>query len=460
MGSTNRYGLRRMGPGDAFSGEGYQFTDADRVLIDELLHVGAETHRHTGQAPAAAATPAQPGLTVLNTGGAIPAGSRVHYKYTLVDGNGLESSPTVETYADTPAAVLEPGAPALVVGSTGGTLLPGNYAYVLSAYTNGANTQETKAIAPAFITVPVGTLTNRIILTLPTLPAGANGWNVYRRRPGSVGYYYLTSLAGTAGGFTDTGSLTEDCNRSTPIRNVTNNQNSIRVTLPTAVPVGSTWKAYRSYVSGAYDNTMLHHVVEETAEGSGVITTTYLDQGLATFAGKPPAVGVALATPSQIDLTDSVEVKGGLPLARVSAFPEIVVFSFEGLLSPRQGTSLWVCEYPGATIMAVRAALGRGYAPAATPVVVDVNWAAGEATPTFASIFAATADQPQIPVAHQRSTRMVPTAKRELVEGDMLSADIDVSGGGASPTDADLTIMIYVLVHGYTSALSHVPATI
>lgn len=467
MATTDRYALKRLIAGQSLSDDGYQFTDADRVLIDRLLYLGAESHRHDGATATASTAPAAPSLLTVTTAGAIPAGTRVYYKVTLVDVNGLESTPSTEVFVDTPAPLIEPGPPTLLARSTGGTLAPGNYYYALSAYANGINTQETKALSPGFITVPVGSTTNSIEIVFPALPAGATGWNIYRKRPGGARYDYLLSVAANVATpptrYIDTGAAVEDCNRTTPVRNSTNAQNSVQVTIggaTPAVPVGMTWKVYRTYIGGNYDNTLLHHVVEHTADFSGIITPRYTDMGLSPMVGKPPTVGIAIASPPRIRFGDSADVQGALPLARVSAFPEMVAFSFEGTLSPRQGTSVWVCEYPRATIMGVRASLGRGYSPVATDVVVDVICGTNTATPTFASIFAALADQPRILVGAQIGTRVVPTAKRELLEGEALSIDIETAGGGATPNDRDLTVMVYLLVHGYTSDLSHLPAAI
>lgn len=95
MGTTDHYGLKRMGPGEHFSDDGYKYTDADRVQMDRLLYLGAEGHRHVG----AVAEPAEPGtptLTLSEASGSIPAGTRVYYKYTLVDVEGFESAPSTE----------------------------------------------------------------------------------------------------------------------------------------------------------------------------------------------------------------------------------------------------------------------------------------------------------------------------------------------------------------------------
>ena len=447
MGTTDHYGLKRMGPGENFSDEGWKFTDGDRVLMDRLLYLGAEGHRHIG----AAADPAEPGtptLTLAETSGSIPAGTRVYYKYTLVDVEGFESAPSTEVYVDTSSPVVEPAAVALAVSTTGGTLLPGQYYYVLTAYTT-VNTNETKALYPAYITVPTGTSTNKITLTLPTLPTGATGFNVYRKGPGEPRYYHLASTTSTTT-YVDTGAVEEDCNRTVPVRNTTNGTNNVTVQVPT-LAAGYTWKLYRTYVAGFYNSALVHHVVEETTEGSGIITPQYVDMGLATLTGTPPTTAQTVGSPEQIDL--STEVQGVLPMVGVAGYPFVAEFSVDGALTAQTGTHVWVCEFPRVAIQAVRASLGRGYTPASQSVIVDVNVGRG-ATPWMTSLFFSSADQPRVTVGNQVGTRVTPTARTQLAEGDVLTIDIDQAGGGATPTDRDLTVTVYGWAYGFTSTAS------
>lgn len=447
MGTTDHYGLKRMGPGESFSDEGWKFTDGDRVLMDRLLYLGAEGHRHIG---AASDPPDLDDLTLTldSASGSLPAGTRVYYKYTLVDVEGFETAPSVEEYVDTPAAIVEPAAPSLTLATTTGTLLPGQYYYVLTAYTT-VNTNETKALYPAYLTVPAGTSTNKITLTLPTLPAGATGFNVYRKGPGEPRYYHLASTTSTTT-YIDTGSVEEDCNRTVPVRNTTNSTNNVTATI-VAPPGGYTWKLYRTYVAGFYNSSLVHHIVEETSEGSGVITNSYVDMGLATLTGTPPTTSQTVGGPEQIDL--GTEVQGVLPMAGVAAYPFVAEFSVDGALTAQTGTHVWVCEFPRVAIQAVRASLGRGYTPASQPVIVDVNVGRG-ATPWMSSLFFTADDRPRVTVGNQIGTRVVPSARTHLTEGDVLTIDIDQAGGGATPTDRDLTVTVYGWAYGFTSTVT------
>lgn len=452
-GSTSHYGLQRLTRGESFSLNGYKYTNADREQIDQLLYLGAEGHHHTGAASISEEPESPPTLTLLTSGGTIPAGTRVYYKFTYVDLSGNESAGSTEAFVDTPAAVDEPGAPSLATSVSGGTHLPGNYYYVLTAYTTSI-TQETLALNPAYITVPAGSNTNTITLTMPTKPTGATGFNIYRRAPGGAQYLYLASTTGTS--YTDNNSVEEDCNRTLPRRNTTNSQNAVSVSLPGATPTspeGLTWKVYRTYVTNNWDSSFLHWVVEETFEGSGVILSSYEDVGNGTTPGKPPSITQFTTSPQKIDLTDAVEVQGSMPLG-LTAFPWVVTFSFPGSLASGSGTHVWCCEFPAATIIGCRATLGRGYVPSSTPVIVDVNKGTG-ATPVFSTIYTTTANRPSVPVGVPRGERTTPDV-RTLVVGDLLTVDIDQTGGGATPTDQDLTVNVYLIAHGYPAAISFV----
>lgn len=455
-GETSHYSLQKLSQGDPFSTNGYKFTNADRDFEDRLLWLGAEGHHHTG-APATATGPATaPSMTLSLTGGTIPAGTTVYYKYTLVDANGNESSGSPEGSISTPAQITEPASPTLSTFNSAGSLLPGNYYYVLSAYTT-TYTQETLAKNPNYITVPTTTTTNTITLTMPSAPAGATGFNIYRKRPGGANYLYLTSVAAATTTWDDDGSVTEDCNRILPVRNTTNATNAINVCLSGAspvVPVGSTWKVYRTYVSANYDNSFLHWVTEETFTGSGIISPCTEDVGNATSAGKPPTSDQAVGNPSQIDMT--LETTGNLAMGRVG-HPHEVTFGYFGTLNITVGTSVWVCPAPAATILYCRAALGRTYTAASQDVIVDVNKGTG-ATPTYSTIYTTQANRPRVLHGQQIGPKRYPDVV-SLLEGDSLTVDIDQTGGGATPNDKDLTVTVYMVLHSYPTGVSFVPGT-
>jgi hypothetical protein len=191
---------------------------------------------------------------------------------------------------------------------------------------------------------------------------------------------------------------------------------------------------------------VLHLVVEETFEGSGIITPTWTDVGGGTSTGQPQATSVVPDSPDPINLTGMAEVQGRLPLAGVNRFPQVVTFAMTGALAVTEGKVAWVCEYPRATVVGVRAGLGKGYAPASTAVIADVNVGVGLNPSSYVSIFSGTGAQPQIAVGDQMGDIAVPDVTTDLTLGDSLTVDIDQSGGGATPTDYDLMVNIMLLV--------------
>lgn len=451
-GSTDHYGLTTLGAGDQLSENDYAFTRADRERIDNLLFLGVEGHRHTGAATGVTEPDTAPTLEIDSLSGAIPSGTRVYYKYTYVDVAGTESAPSPEAFIDTPASVDAPTAPVVEYATTGGTLLGGAYYYALSAYT-GTNISETRAPAPAYLTVPTTTATNTVTLTLPALPSGADGFNVYRRAPGNSTYHHLDSVDMTVATppteYVDDGSVTADCDRPLPAANTTNSQNNITITLPgatPAVPDGYTWKIYRTYVNGDYSNSLVTHRVETEEETYGDIIPYYTDQGASTQPGSPPAATVAIGAPEQIELTDAAEVQGVLPMANVT-FPYAVHFQVAGPLSVLEGAGIWTCEFPYAEIVAVRAALGRDSTPSSQPVIVDVIKGTGTATPVYSSIFPSS-DKPRVETGQQVGARYTPDDV-VVEQGDVLTVDINQTGGGATPTDRDLVVTISLILHGY-----------
>lgn len=461
MAETNFFGLYKVGPGTSLADNDYQFGTRDRDKIDALLYKGAVGHTHTGDDVAVEDPTQAPQLTLETTGGNIPAGVTVRYKYTYVDEFGSETAASPEATIATPTAVSAPGAPILSSVATGGALLPGNYFYALSAYA-GANTNETVPGPRGYLTINSGT-TNVITLILPTVPVGADGFNVYRRAPGELNYSYLESIdmsvATPPTDYEDDGALNPNCNRQPPRVNTTNSTNSITVVLPGAtptVPAGLTWKVYRTFVAGNYSASLLQHVVEETTEGSGIINPEFDDVGASTQSSSPPTASEFISNPSKIDLDDATEVQGKLP-PLWNEIPQVVTFAQSGTLETGTGSFMWVCEFDEAEIQYVRCALGRDSVPASTDVIVDVNkYDANAATPSWATIFTTQANRPKVLVGDTFGEPAEPDVII-LARGDALTIDIDQVGGGATPTDEDLIVNVFLIVRsgGYISGVGN-----
>jgi hypothetical protein len=449
MEHTSRYGLAKVGPDDHLSDESYKFGVADRDILDLLAYLGAEGHHHTGGAGASTAPDSGPLVSLVTTSGILPSGRRVYYRYTLIDATGTETAASPEVFIDTPAAVSAPDRPTLSFATTGGDLPPGNYYYVLSAW-EGNSYQETAALNPQHVFVTGSLLTNTITVTFPELPFGADGFNIYRQTPNGPGYLFLASVDMTAATppttYIDDGSTSADPDRIRPTVNTTQSTNSVNIAVPTPLEDGQSWRIYRTFTAGDYTNSVL-----VTTEGS-----PYTDAGTATGYGQPPAQGVSVGNPSKVLLTDGAEVSGTLPMGLV-AFPHVVTFRRAGnLATPVTGTERWVCEFPAATILACRAFLGVDCTPAATDVIVDVNKGTTGATPTFATIYTTQGNRPMVEVGDAIGARTQPDI-RTLVAGDYLTMDLDQIGGGATPTDCDLGVNVYLIAHGYPTSTSYVP---
>lgn len=296
---TEHYAFTKLDAGESVHAGNGKFPNQDRDTLDQILY-GLANHRHTGAASTGAPTVA-PDLTASSTGGTIPAGTLVRYCYTYTDPATGETTPSPVAEITTPAAIAAPDAPTASIQAIGGTLVPGQYFYAVSAY-QGETTVETKALNSVAVTVPAGTSTNEITLTLPALPAGATGFNVYRRAPGESAYYFLETAAGPT--YVDQG--TAATTRNLPAENTTNSTYSIEVALPgatPAIPAGYSWTIYRSYTSSFLSSRLV--TLDES-------TLTYDDVGNGTMAASPPSA-TAGSTPEKVDLTDGAEVQGALP---------------------------------------------------------------------------------------------------------------------------------------------------
>lgn len=438
---TQRYHLEKLANGEPFSSDGQKYTLADRDTIDRVMQVGAETHHHTGVNAASQNPTTPPSLSQSLTGGTLPASKTAYYEYTWVDPNGFETAPSPAASVTLPSPISTPGAPTLGT-AVGGTLPAGTYRYLVTAYV-GSSTSETLASLSASITT---SSTGSIVVNFPTLPSGASGFNIYRFPPGGSAFLFMATVpvtGGTPTSWTDNGSVGANCNRFPPSSNTTNSTNSVVVTLPVSIPTGFTWNLYRSYSSTDWTSTLIASI---TTGG-----TSYTDVGATAQSYAPPASSMLLSTPPKVLLTNGAEVQGQLPASMVDmasspSVPFAVTFNFGGYLSPTTGISTWRCPFGSATIVSAACSLGRGSVPASQPVIADVLKGTG-VNPSYVSIYSGATPnpKPQVPVGHQVGAAAPPNITT-LAVGDTLSVDIDQSGGGATPTDHDLTITVYLLV--------------
>jgi hypothetical protein len=121
-----------------------------------------------------------------------------------------------------------------------------------------------------------------------------------------------------------------------------------------------------------------------------------------------------------------------------------IEFQFPGPLSPTTGIATWVAPFD-CVIVNVTLTLGVGSTPAAQSVIADVLYGTG-LNPTYSSIFAAaTPVYPEVLVGNQVGSPVVPIVTGFTV-GDTLMSSILQSGGGGTPTDHDLTVVLQLQI--------------
>lgn len=426
---TDHYGLLKLGAGESLSTDSYKFTDADRDIIDRVLYQGATLHRHTGTTATSNAPTQALTSTLDQLGGSLAPGTQYWWVYTYSDENGNETSASPVVTETTDSQVAIPSVPTSSTSTTGGTLTEGQYYYAVTAY-QGSTAYETLTGGLRTVSIPTGTITNTVTLTMGTLPTGADGYNIYRRTTGGSGIFYIGSTASTT--FTDTG-YAPNCDRTLPFANTTNTVNEVTLCLPGAtptVPAGYTWNLYRTYREDNWTNSLV---------ARGITTGCYVDEGGATSAGQPPSGTTVTEQPSQVILTDAGEVQGNLPPGMV-AHPFVAELHIHGTVATGTRLDEWVCCYPEAVIKGVRiAATGT---PASTDIVADINLNREGATPVWASIFTQQHLRPILGPGFYVGEVTVPNVVT-LYAGDQLSLDVDQAGGSATPTDANLKVFVY-----------------
>ena len=305
MGQTQHFGLQKFGSEGRISDEGHKFSNRDRDTLDALLYqLYNHDHRLTGtnilngpQNP--------PVVTVSNSGGTLGPGTAYWYKVSYRDSAGNETVAAPAAIAITDSVIASPPVMALSTASTGGSLAPGTYKYALSYYQSSGG--ETTAPNIASISVPTGTSTNTVTITLDSLPAGATGWKIYRKAPGEV-YYYLLDSTTSGPTYVDDGSLSPDCNKTRPTANSTNASNSVTIALNSNdLPLDTRvvdWRIYRSTNGEFGERSLIATQTETTTEGGADLVTTYTDTGDVAQVGLP--LGQTTVPPSipQLDAGD------------------------------------------------------------------------------------------------------------------------------------------------------------
>lgn len=371
---TTHFGFTRINSGEAFSKDGWAFSDADRVRLDDLIFA-LVNHQHTGEPPLGDPTD-PPTFVAVSTGGHLPAATEFFYRISYIDRFGLETAASPEDSITTPNPIGPPAAPSATVESASGVLLPGTYSYLATYY--DAYGGETTPSSINNVQVVSGT-TNRIRLDFGSLPTGVTGIRIYRSRPGQSQFYFLGSV--TSGSFYDDGSA-EDQTITVNTVNTTNSANSIEVTIPGAfIPEGcQAWRIYRATTSGEYDgNSLVHEVTEGVTDTSIVPRTVWVDTGDTLLPGSPQETGTTIGDGSLLTLN---ELSGTLPLATVPRGSRLWSFFEPGVIT--DGETLDITESPSAVQPARLTAFFKTPPDGLSQVTIRIS--DNDATPHFVDL--------------------------------------------------------------------------
>lgn len=299
MAETQRFGLTKT---------------VDNDIIDRLF-AHFEEHRHDGGGLDGLADPSDAPTAVVNpTGGTLANGVDLYYRVSFVDANGLETVASDELEVVMPPIPVVSQEPVPTAATLAGSTLPDNtYFYALTA---NAPAGETALGPQAIITVVPGQ--NHVDLALPTLPDGADSYNVWRMGTGEEGWTEVGAQVATAT-FADTGFASADCPcdpaSQPPTDNFGTATNSVTITTPDTAIVGAdpsavqAWRIYRTDTSGVYgDSSLLAQVATTTGETSGPLVTTYIDTGGDLLPGTPNNTSTALHPSRPIVLPAGTEL--------------------------------------------------------------------------------------------------------------------------------------------------------
>lgn len=434
-GQTPRFGFTTLDSTyDTLDERDFKFSGADRILLDRVLRQAAERHHHVGNliAPTLETPGPAPHVEVEATGGVISANRTVYYRASIVDERGQEhvASRTATAYTNPP--VFKPGA--FTVQPDDGVLMPGDYVYAISGYTWDSACETTVSQAVSAQLTQIGGFT----LSFPGPSSGTTGFNVYRKGPTDQQLTFVKSLALPVTTWTDDGTTVGNSLRGVPTTNTTSSTSSIEVSPAAELGVGETWKVYRSYSPTEWDHSLLIWSANASV----------IDTGHATQVGAPPAAGAAVGNPPKLNLGSDVE--GVLPPALVVT-ERIANFTFEGPVTLGPSVWQWVNEFDQAAPLTVRAALGRGSVPIDGPVEVTIE----KLIPGFGWIRGSGAEEVSAVVPAGETIGPLASVSLALQDalgvgpGEAFRVVVLQSGGGATPTAVDLSVVVtFIVRHG------------
>lgn len=286
--------------------------------MDALDSVAAhfQLHRHNGEPVPSSLAPDPPTLLLDDdSDGGIAGNATVVYRVAIVDATGTEGVASIAQQIDTPGPVATPEAPTAERIASGGSFAPGHVQYAITAWKSFL-TYQTIASPSVTANLPGSAGdAQQVVLTLPALPEGADGFNIYRRRPNSTTFNLLATVPAEDAGepFIDDGSTEASNEILLPTTDTSAAGNSITVTPNGTLEADEAWRIYRSYQEDDEPISWLDTLLAELPEdGPGF----YLDLGGPTGNGSPLDDAVTFENPGPIDLW--TETTGVLPAERTA----------------------------------------------------------------------------------------------------------------------------------------------
>lgn len=429
MAQTTPLGLTVIPPGGDLSANGYGLTSRDPVLVDRLLR-SLMGHRHNGGVPTVEESPDPPTLANLDEVGGLLPDTTYYYRISEMRGGGLvpfESPASTSTWVHTPAGLTAPVITDddVTVSTMGGGLAPGFYQYAVTVY-DTFYTLDTNCPSPVSVMLaPLDGDEQEISISLPSLPTGADGWNIYRRVPNGLTFQLLETLVGEqVSPFVDDGSIIED-SRVLPTRNLSAWKRSVTVTRPPGVT--GDWVVYRSRDDSNWAGSRI--AVVDSAEDS------IPDTGLPSDFLTPQDSFSAYWEPGRVRGDEIVETAQVLRFFRPGAAATGVMPGGE-----------WVCPFAEARLVGVGAHLAVGTTPTSQDLLYTVQqWDGSAWDDVFSGVIESDAS----------GGDAVVDPPVEFAQGDRVRVNVSQVGSGG---DVDLAVNLNIWAHpGWTAVTWNEP---
>lgn len=302
-------GLTILGPDESLSADGGSFLNRNIRTIDQLLTLGAVSHRHDAH-PALLNPNAAPTVMASASGGTIDPGTVGWFGFTVIDSDGGETSVSPLGSAATPQPFAPPLRPAsATVDYASGTLRADTYYYGVTLLDGMGG--ETTLGPTTRVTRNPGYASGQVILSgldeIVAASPGAAGYAVYRSARGGQ-WAYVAS--GTVASFTDDGTLCADCLREPPDSNTTRKTTKFVVTVP-ALASGQSFRLYGS-TAPTMTTPALYGEYPVASAGTTIDVAT-----MAFSPGSPPPINLSKGGAHKIDPATEIvtPVSSLLPLA-------------------------------------------------------------------------------------------------------------------------------------------------